>query len=310
MHAEYGGVVPELASRDHVRKLLPLIQTALADAGTRPEQIDGVAYTAGPGLVGALLVGGAVARSLAFAWERRRSASITSKGICSRRCSKRRRPTFRSWRCSFPAGTPCWPTCAALGRLPDHRLVARRCGRRGVRQDREAARVCRIRAARRWRSSRDSGRPGRFQFPAPDARPAGPRLQLQRAQDRGRRRDARPAAGRADARRRRLRVPASRRRNARREVRARADADRAVDAGRRRRRRRERAAAQRARGARRARAASGPVSAAGVLHGQRGDDRVRWLPPAGRRRARRSEDPRHRALAARHAAAAAATHAS
>lgn len=70
MHAEYGGVVPELASRDHVRKLLPLIQGALADAGIGPQGIDGVAYTAGPGLVGALLVGAAVARSLAFAWDR------------------------------------------------------------------------------------------------------------------------------------------------------------------------------------------------------------------------------------------------
>lgn len=70
MHAEYGGVVPELASRDHVRKLLPLVQGALSDAGARPQDIDGVAYTAGPGLVGALLVGAAVARSLAFAWDR------------------------------------------------------------------------------------------------------------------------------------------------------------------------------------------------------------------------------------------------
>jgi N6-L-threonylcarbamoyladenine synthase len=68
LHAQYGGVVPELASRDHVRKLLPLIEDALADAGTRPEQISGVAYTAGPGLVGALLVGASVSRSLAFAW--------------------------------------------------------------------------------------------------------------------------------------------------------------------------------------------------------------------------------------------------
>ncbi len=68
MHAEYGGVVPELASRDHVRKLLPLIQAALSDAGLQAQDIDGVAYTAGPGLVGALLVGAAVARSLAFAW--------------------------------------------------------------------------------------------------------------------------------------------------------------------------------------------------------------------------------------------------
>lgn len=70
LHALYGGVVPELASRDHVRKLLPLIDQALADAGIDGGQIDGVAYTAGPGLVGALLVGASVARSLAFAWDR------------------------------------------------------------------------------------------------------------------------------------------------------------------------------------------------------------------------------------------------
>ncbi len=69
MHAEYGGVVPELASRDHVRKLLPLIREALQQAETTPAQIDGIAYTAGPGLVGALLVGAAVGRSLAWGWD-------------------------------------------------------------------------------------------------------------------------------------------------------------------------------------------------------------------------------------------------
>lgn len=69
LHAEYGGVVPELASRDHVRKLLPLIRQTLADAGMGVSDIDGVAYTAGPGLVGALLVGAGVARSLAWALE-------------------------------------------------------------------------------------------------------------------------------------------------------------------------------------------------------------------------------------------------
>ena len=67
LHAEYGGVVPELASRDHVRKLLPLVRQTLAEAGLAPGDLDGVAYTAGPGLVGALLVGAAVARSLAWA---------------------------------------------------------------------------------------------------------------------------------------------------------------------------------------------------------------------------------------------------
>lgn len=68
VHADYGGVVPELASRDHIRKTLPLIQDALNEAGLCPQDIDGIAYTAGPGLVGALLVGSTIARSLAYAW--------------------------------------------------------------------------------------------------------------------------------------------------------------------------------------------------------------------------------------------------
>ncbi|MHB8424998.1 MAG: tRNA (adenosine(37)-N6)-threonylcarbamoyltransferase complex transferase subunit TsaD [Gammaproteobacteria bacterium] len=69
LHAEYGGVVPELASRDHIRKLLPMIRSALAEAGTGSGQIDGIAYTAGPGLMGALLVGACLAQALAFAWK-------------------------------------------------------------------------------------------------------------------------------------------------------------------------------------------------------------------------------------------------
>ncbi|MBJ9999975.1 tRNA (adenosine(37)-N6)-threonylcarbamoyltransferase complex transferase subunit TsaD [Erwinia sp. S43] len=69
LHADYGGVVPELASRDHVRKTVPLIQAALREAGLQAQDIDAVAYTAGPGLVGALLVGATIGRSLAFAWD-------------------------------------------------------------------------------------------------------------------------------------------------------------------------------------------------------------------------------------------------
>lgn len=68
LHADYGGVVPELASRDHIRKTAPLIQAALKEANLTAAEIDGVAYTAGPGLVGALLVGATIARSLAYAW--------------------------------------------------------------------------------------------------------------------------------------------------------------------------------------------------------------------------------------------------
>ncbi len=67
LHRLYGGVVPELASRDHVKRLLPLVRQALAKAETGAEQLDGVAYTAGPGLVGALLTGAAMGRSLAYA---------------------------------------------------------------------------------------------------------------------------------------------------------------------------------------------------------------------------------------------------
>ena len=68
IHARYGGVVPELASRDHVRKTLPMIRQVLDEAGLGKDHIDGVAFTAGPGLIGALLVGSALGRSLAWAW--------------------------------------------------------------------------------------------------------------------------------------------------------------------------------------------------------------------------------------------------
>ncbi|MBP7622966.1 MAG: tRNA (adenosine(37)-N6)-threonylcarbamoyltransferase complex transferase subunit TsaD, partial [Xanthomonadales bacterium] len=64
LHQAYGGVVPELASRDHVRKLLPLLRETLASAKLSVRDLDGVAYTSGPGLAGALLVGAATARAL------------------------------------------------------------------------------------------------------------------------------------------------------------------------------------------------------------------------------------------------------
>ncbi len=68
IHVQYGGVIPELASRDHIRKTLPLIKEVIAKAEIQPSDIDGVAYTAGPGLVGALLVGAAIGRSLGMGW--------------------------------------------------------------------------------------------------------------------------------------------------------------------------------------------------------------------------------------------------
>ncbi len=69
LHRAYGGVVPELASRDHVRRLLLLVRRALERAQTPPQRLAGVAFTAGPGLIGALLTGAALARSLAYAWQ-------------------------------------------------------------------------------------------------------------------------------------------------------------------------------------------------------------------------------------------------
>jgi len=69
LHAEYGGVVPELASRDHIRSNIPLFDEVIKQANIKSSDIDGIAYTAGPGLMGALLVGAAVGRTLAWAWK-------------------------------------------------------------------------------------------------------------------------------------------------------------------------------------------------------------------------------------------------
>jgi len=68
LHRPHGGVVPELASREHIERLLPMIYDSLREARLAPQAIDGIAYTAGPGLIGALLVGASVARSLGYAW--------------------------------------------------------------------------------------------------------------------------------------------------------------------------------------------------------------------------------------------------
>lgn len=68
VHRQWGGVVPELASRDHIRKTLPLIQKIMLDAGSSPQQLAALAYTRGPGLMGALMVGASVASALAYAW--------------------------------------------------------------------------------------------------------------------------------------------------------------------------------------------------------------------------------------------------
>ena len=68
LHRSHGGVVPELASREHIERLLPMVEAALAEAGVAPQAVEGIAYTAGPGLIGALLVGACLARALGYAW--------------------------------------------------------------------------------------------------------------------------------------------------------------------------------------------------------------------------------------------------
>lgn len=69
IHSSYGGVVPELASRDHIRKIMPLIEEIMTKTGVKPTDIQGIAYTAGPGLIGALMVGAVVGRTLGWAWQ-------------------------------------------------------------------------------------------------------------------------------------------------------------------------------------------------------------------------------------------------
>ncbi len=108
LHAEYGGVVPELASRDHVRKLLPLVRQTLADAGLGVGDIDGVAYTAGPGLVGALLVGAGVARSLAWALEVPAVGVHHMEGHLLAPLMEDDPPQARSLRCWCPVAIPSW----------------------------------------------------------------------------------------------------------------------------------------------------------------------------------------------------------
>ena len=70
IHSPYGGVVPELASRDHVRKIVPVVEKTFAQAGVEPQEIDGIAVTAGPGLIGSLLVGVMAAKALAWSFEK------------------------------------------------------------------------------------------------------------------------------------------------------------------------------------------------------------------------------------------------
>lgn len=105
MHQAYGGVVPELASRDHIRRTTPLLRKVLRDSGHSLNDMDAIAYTQGPGLAGALLVGAAFAEGLASAWAFRSCRYIISKDIYSLPCFHSGHRPSPSLPCWFPAAT-------------------------------------------------------------------------------------------------------------------------------------------------------------------------------------------------------------
>ena len=108
LHAEYGGVVPELASRDHVRKILPMLEKVLAEANVNKADLDGIAYTAGPGLMGALMVGGAVATAMAYTLDIPVLGVHHMEGHLLAPMLEDNPPVFPFVACWFPEGTPSW----------------------------------------------------------------------------------------------------------------------------------------------------------------------------------------------------------
>ena len=105
MHQEYGGVVPELASRDHIRRVTPLLRQVLVQAGKALAEVDGIAYTQGPGLAGALLVGAGLARALAYALGIPAVGVHHLEGHLLSPLLAEVRPEFPSSPCWCPAGT-------------------------------------------------------------------------------------------------------------------------------------------------------------------------------------------------------------
>jgi N6-L-threonylcarbamoyladenine synthase len=116
MHQAYGGVVPELASRDHVRRLLPLVREALAEAQSDKTSIDGIAYTAGPGLIGALLVAEGFATALAVGWGKPALGIHHLEGHLLAALLERRRPAFPFLALLVSGGHTQLVDVAALGR--------------------------------------------------------------------------------------------------------------------------------------------------------------------------------------------------
>ncbi len=183
MHQAFGGVVPELASRDHVQRVLPLIQQVLAEAGIGVRDVDAIAYTQGPGLAGALLVGASIASALGFALGKPVIGVHHMEGHLLSPMLGTPAPEFPFVALLVSGGHTQFFEVVRRRALSSPRRDARRRRRRSVRQDGAPARVCRILADRRsLRSPRRAARTrsrcrGRCSTPAtstsrfPDSRP-------------------------------------------------------------------------------------------------------------------------------------------
>ncbi len=139
MHNDYGGVVPELASRDHIRRLLPLTRQVLAESGRKLSDLDGIAYTQGPGLAGALLVGAGMARALAYALNIPAVGVHHLEGHMLSPLISDSPPAFPFVALLVSGGHTQIMHVAGVGRYAIAGRYAGRCGRRGLRQDRAVA---------------------------------------------------------------------------------------------------------------------------------------------------------------------------
>ena len=192
LHRAYGGVVPELASRDHVRRLLPLVRLALEHAGSTPGDIDGVAYTAGPGLIGALLTGASLAASLAYAWGVPAIGVHHLEGHLLAPLLEDEPPPFPHVALLVSGGHTLLIEVGGVGRY--RVLGASRDDAAGEAFDKSAKLLgLPYPGGPQLAQLAAGGRPGGVHVPAPDARPARTRVQLLGAEDRGAARGARRA---------------------------------------------------------------------------------------------------------------------
>ena len=166
MHRAYGGVVPELASRDHIRRLLPLVMETLAKAQTPRQSVDGIAYTAGPGLIGALLVGAGFARALAYAWGKPAIGIHHLEGHLLAPLLEARAPAFPFLALLVSGGHTQLVDVAGLGR---YRILGESLDDAAGEAFDKTAKLLGLPypGGAELAALADSGRPGRYAFPRP-----------------------------------------------------------------------------------------------------------------------------------------------